>query len=65
MPMTLIEAQARIQAILRQVERDQGIVITGIEMRQSETRSVDGGVKFVRTVRLEPHPGPGAWAGED
>lgn len=64
MGMTIAEAQMRIQAILRELEIDQGIVIDDIELWQNETRSVSGGVKFVRGVRLKQSPGPGTWGGE-
>jgi hypothetical protein len=64
MGMTIAEAQTRIQAILSQVEQDQQVVISEINLMQHESRGLDGAPRFVRTVRLTPSPGPGSWAGE-
>lgn len=64
MPMTIREAQTGIQAILRQFEMDQGVVVSEIDLMQNEMESVGGGIEFVRTVRLKASPGPGAWAWE-
>lgn len=63
-PMTIIEAEARIQAILRQVELDQRIVILEIDIKEVQTQSGSGPIRPSRVVCLKPSAPSGAWAGE-